>query len=42
MALDIMRMKLISHQPWALAPRLERTLSVADSHQSIKQPQKQQ
>lgn len=42
MALNIMRMKLVSNQPWALAPRLERTLSVADSHQSIKQPQKQQ
>ncbi|MFQ5411278.1 MAG: S41 family peptidase [Phycisphaerae bacterium] len=28
-ALNIMRMKLISHQPWALAPRLERTLTAA-------------
>lgn len=29
-ALDIMRMKLTSNRPWALAPRLERTVRVAD------------
>jgi len=41
MALNIMRMKLVSNQPWALAPRLERTLSVAEGPHS-KQPQEQQ
>jgi hypothetical protein len=41
MALNIMRMKLVSNQPWALAPRLERTLSVAEGPHS-KQPQAQQ
>ncbi|MFQ5501170.1 MAG: S41 family peptidase [Phycisphaerae bacterium] len=34
-ALNIMRMKLISHQPWALAPRLERTLTAASDQTPV-------
>lgn len=39
-ALDLMRVKLVSHQPWALAPRLERTLTVADVPSAVKSQSK--
>ncbi|MCG8408395.1 MAG: S41 family peptidase [Phycisphaerales bacterium] len=34
-ALDVMRMKLTSNRPWALAPRLERAVRVADGPSAI-------
>jgi carboxyl-terminal processing protease len=40
-ALNIMRIKLLSNQPWALAPRLERALSRADAHAHREAAQRQ-
>jgi len=37
-AIDVMRMKLISKQPWALAPRLDRTMTKADTPKTIQAP----
>lgn len=34
-AVDVMRMKLISKQPWALAPRLDRTMTQADTPKAL-------
>ncbi|MFH1417222.1 MAG: S41 family peptidase [Planctomycetota bacterium] len=37
-AVDIMRIKLLSDQPWAMVPRAERVLSHADTEEKIKPP----
>ncbi|MBK8269518.1 MAG: hypothetical protein IPK83_14910 [Planctomycetes bacterium] len=41
-AMSVMRMKLVSDQPWALAPRLQRTaVSVAKMPKASEAPDKQ-
>jgi len=37
-AVNIMRIKLLSDQPWAMAPRVERVLSHANTDEKIKPP----